>query len=300
MKWFCLNDNFVKGPYSTEELQRLISSMTKPSESFVWTRGITDWLAADRWTAHIIQQSTTSHQEDALGQKSHHVNTQTENESPESKPASTHLNRSDFQEEDEEITMTKTDMMLYGRKHSTLVTTPAKADVKPILNNTDAEKYRVQLNFVEQPQMTKEELMQFTSQQEDVSKISIYDKNTRLWKEVYAFPEIVEKLGLTRRKHPRVPILAQFSGSSTRHEKLTARVITLSEGGIGLTDVYDMQIGDKLSGQITSPHFYTPLKLEAEVTYSGHDGYVGLAFTQINDDAKSLIMDYVRRFSHNS
>jgi len=321
MKWFCLSDNYIKGPYSTDELKKVIATLIQPGQSYVWTRGATEWMAADRWNPNMVPEKHFPNSDDTLGhearltnstQTSTHIapvstaafnpNAATSNPAPSALSASPlqPLQPQDAQEQEiEEVTQTKTDMMLYGRKHSTLIT-KKDPEAKPFLSINNAEKYRVQLNFIEQPQMTKDELMQFTAQQDDVSKISIYDNKTRLWKEVYAFPEIVEKLGLTRRKHPRVPILAQFSGTSNRHEKITARVITLSEGGIGLTEIYDLQVGDKLAGQITSPHFYTPLKMEADVTYSGHDGYVGLSFSQINDDAKSLILDYVKRFSHNS
>jgi hypothetical protein len=156
----------------------------------------------------------------------------------------------------------------------------------------------VQLNFVDQPAMNRNELMSFASRVENPSQIAIFDPKLKEWKEIYAFKEIVEKLGLTRRKHPRVPILAQFSGVTSQHEKLNARLVTISIGGLGLTDVFDLRIGDIISGQITSPHFYSPVTFEAEATYCGNDGHVGLKFIQINDDSQSLIMDYVKRFSN--
>ncbi len=55
--------------------------------------------------------------------------------------------------------------------------------------------------------------------QEDVSKISVFDSFSKEWREIYAIPEIADKLGLSRRKNARVPILAQFLGSSFRGVK---------------------------------------------------------------------------------
>ena len=148
--------------------------------------------------------------------------------------------------------------------------------------------------------MTKDELMSFAARVEDPSQIAIYDAQLKEWKEIYIFKDIVDKLGLTRRKHPRVPILAQFNGSTSRHEKFSARLVTVSIGGLGLTDIFDLKIGDMIYGNITSPHFYSPVAIESEVTYCGSDGYVGLKFTQINDDSQSLVTDYVKKFSQST
>ncbi|MBC7740795.1 MAG: PilZ domain-containing protein [Bdellovibrionaceae bacterium] len=160
----------------------------------------------------------------------------------------------------------------------------------------ESSSYRVQINFVDQPLMTKPELLVLLAKQQDVSTISIQDPRSKEWKEVYAFPDLVERLGLTRRHHQRVPILAQFSGTSSTNPLLSARIITVSEGGLGFTDNFELKIGDSVEGQVTSPHFFQPISIKAEVIYSGLDGYVGLTFTQITDEAKSAIIEYVKKF----
>ncbi len=156
--------------------------------------------------------------------------------------------------------------------------------------------YRVQVNFIDQPLMTKAELLTLISKQPDVATVSIQDPKSKEWKEVYAFPDLVERLGLTRRTHQRVPILAQFGGVSNKNPQANARVITISEGGIGFTDNFELKIGDWIEGQVTSPHFFQPISIKAEVIYSGLDGYIGLKFTQITDEAKSAIIEYVKKF----
>lgn len=165
---------------------------------------------------------------------------------------------------------------------------------------TEGEFYRVQLNYVDQPLMSKEELLTFIAKQPDVSAISIHDPKTQEWKEVYVFADIVEKLGLSRRKQARVPILAQFAGKSNKSEDVSYRVITISQGGMGFTENYDLQIGDEVEGQISSPHFFQPVSVKAEVIYAGHDGYVGLKFSQLTDETKTAVIDYIKKFGKNS
>ena len=160
--------------------------------------------------------------------------------------------------------------------------------------------YRAQINFVDQPLMSKAELLTLIAKQQDVSKISIQDPKTKEWKEVYAFPDIVERLGLSRRKQPRVPILAQFTGKSNSKKEVSCRVITISQGGIGFTENFELKIGDEVEGQISSPHFFQSINLKAEVIYAGQDGYIGLKFTQIPDESRAAIIEYIKKFGKNS
>ena len=185
---------------------------------------------------------------------------------------------------DDEITMAATlatSAPVYASDHS---------DKTAAQTMTEGSFYRVQINFVDQPLMTKSELLNLLSKQQDVSSISIQDPKSKEWKEVYAFPDLVERLGLTRRSHPRVPILAQFAGFSNKNPHLNARIISVSEGGLGFTDHFELKIGDTVEGQVTSPHFFQPMSIKAEVIYSGLDSYVGLALKGITDEAKSAII----------
>lgn len=160
---------------------------------------------------------------------------------------------------------------------------------------SESDKYRVQHNFVDQAPMTKAELLTFISTQKDVTKIAIQNNKTKEWSDVYAFPEIVERLGISRRKNSRVPILATFVGISNSAD-LNVKVVTISEGGMGFTEVFDLKIGDQVEGQLMSPHFFQPIQLQADVIYSGLDGYIGLKFSHVNDESTSAIIEYVKKF----
>lgn len=241
MKWFVNQNNRIHGPYDQTELAGILKNLgSQVSSAHVWTRGLENWMNADKWNSSLNPQKSS---------------------------------------------------MMNSSVSTEKTQTSKTATASPTL-------YKVQYNFIDQPLMTKEELINFTLRQDDISKLSIFDPKQKVWKEVYAVPEVAETLGLTRRKNARVPILAQFQGNATsRDVKLNCRVVTMSVGGMGVTDVFDLMIGDTIRGQITSPHFFNPLKVEAEVTYTGNDGYVGLKFIQINDETAALITEYVKKFS---
>jgi hypothetical protein len=254
MKWFVNQNSRVHGPYDNSEIQGLVQTMGSNTKStFLWTRGMSDWITADKWTPSIAQ--------------------------------STQLER-----------QFKTTPNPNNQESQAQAGVTATRPTKPVPPSSE-RRYKVQYNFIDQDPMTKEELLNFTLKQDDVSKIAVFDSVTKEWKEIYAIPEISEKLGISRRKNARVPILAQFTGASAKEVKLNARVVTISTGGMGLTDTFDLNIGETIRGQITSPHFFTPLNIEAEVTYTGTDGYVGSKFSQINDDISALITEYVNKFS---
>lgn len=253
--WFLAEKELIRGPFSTEDLQKVLQNNTQLNHLFVWTRGQTEWISANRW------------------------------------------NPQDFLIPEEKTNPQYTETLNF---QSPAQTEPQVSELLNDIKDKSTEKYKVQINFLDQPLMTKEELITLISSTEDLSQISIYDIKNKEWKDIYAFRELVDQLGLTRRKHPRVPILAQFTGTKGESTFFSARVVTISIGGLGLTDVFDLQVGDKISGQVSSPHFYSTMTIEAEVTYSGKDGYVGLKFTQVSDEAQSLITDYVNRFASKS
>jgi|GEM_PF-6142831 len=265
-KWFLQLNGQIQGPFDQGHLLSTLQGLNEESnaQALVWKRGLTEWVKTNKW--QNLDQVTANNAAET-----------------------THIH-----EEPENSLFEKTFNQTF---------------------QSDAF-YRVQLSFIDQPLMSKIDLMTFIAKQPDVSKISIQDPKTKLWKEVYAFPDIVERLGLSRRKQSRVPILAQFTGkligklnsqlnsqlntqlntqlnSST---DLNCRVITISQGGIGFTENFELKIGDEVEGQVSSPHFFQPVNIKADVIYAGDDGYIGLKFSQVTDEALSSIIDYIKKF----
>lgn len=261
-KWFINTNNFIKGPFSTEEIKDQMHGFSDQMQTtFLWSRGYSEWIRADKWNPEANAPALAQNQ----AQMASSV----------------------------EATYTPPPKSIFDKQPAARVSKEVIEDIKA----HTVEKFRVQYDFVDKGEMTKEELTTFTAKQEDVSKISIFDKKEKEWKEIYSMPDIVQRLGLTRRENQRVPILAQFSGTLVGSgSKVNSRVITISHHGMGVTDNFELKLGETIHGQLTSPHFYSPLTLTAEVTYAGLDGYVGLKFVNLNDEMQALVMDYIKRF----
>lgn len=275
-KWFFQLNGQIQGPFTQDVMENTLQTLSEEqaTQALIWKRGLAEWIKAEKWqTASSVELSTTPEAENDDFRIMDDVAADLISSEPEASS-------------DKKINLTDLDHDLFTQSTTQ--------------SFTEGVFYRVQVNFVDQPLMTKAELMSLIAKSQDVTKISIQDPKTKDWKDVYAFPDIVERLGLSRRKQPRVPILAQFTGRSNKSDDVSYRVITISQGGMGFTENFELQIGDEVEGQVSSPHFFQSINVKAEVIYAGQDGYIGLKFTQLTDETRAAIIEYIKKFGKNS
>ncbi|WP_413557005.1 PilZ domain-containing protein [Bdellovibrio sp. HCB209] len=132
----------------------------------------------------------------------------------------------------------------------------------------------------------------------DLSQVDISTDGGKTWKEVYALQQVVDDLGISRRSHPRVPIVGTLEFEvGTTSATVKCRVISISEGGLGINDAESLQIGQKFFATLTSPNLYQTITTTCEVVYMGNDGYAGLRFVGLPEEFKSSVIEYVRKFA---
>lgn len=320
MKWFYTLKNHVKGPFSNQEFETALLTLgTDIKETLVWTRGKGDWTEAERWSAADADKIQVQAQSAAVMSSLANVkiekgdSTKTVEVAPAERQVPTQRPQTaapvaaaspapikptlDLNVPAKKSAQpTILDVIMPTDDEITKLFGVAPTDIIQSVKENVDEKYKVQYNGAEQAPMTKAQLIEFTGRQEDPSLIMIFNKKHNDWKEIYTFPDIIEKLGLSRRQNRRVTLLANFKGQIKQTTDINARLTTISLGGFGLTDVFDLKISDTVKGQISSPHFYTPLAIEAEVTYAGAHGGIGLKFTSITDEARALVIDYIKKF----
>ncbi|KYG65239.1 hypothetical protein AZI87_11810 [Bdellovibrio bacteriovorus] len=156
--------------------------------------------------------------------------------------------------------------------------------------------WKVRIEGKEKSPMKYSELIAYLKTLNDFSAVDICADSTGLWREVYAVPRVVEDLGISRRSHPRVPIVGTLNCEGPKGS-FSCRVISISEGGLGINDARDLQIGERFEGSLTSPNLYVTVNATCEVVYVGNDGYAGLRFVGLPDEFKSSIIEYVNKFA---
>lgn len=130
----------------------------------------------------------------------------------------------------------------------------------------------------------------------DHAEVLIWTEGYPEWKEIYQIHKILDDLGVSRRRHPRVPIMGQVEFESP-NGGFNGRALSISEGGLGVTDTPPVRIGDKFKVVIKSPNLFSQLHASAEVVFAGSDGYCGLKFSGLPMESKSAIIEYVKRFT---
>ncbi|MBL7543955.1 MAG: DUF4339 domain-containing protein [Bdellovibrionaceae bacterium] len=117
------------------------------------------------------------------------------------------------------------------------------------------------------------------------------------WQLLFTSQPVTDKLGLTRRTQLRVPIFGVFEGHNiSLKEDFQCKLITLSEGGCGFTDAFGLKIGHSIRGQLVSPNLNQTVPVVGDVVYSGDGGEIGLKFSSMPAESKSLVMDYITKF----
>lgn len=117
------------------------------------------------------------------------------------------------------------------------------------------------------------------------------------WQVLYTSTQITEELGITRRTQLRVPIFGFFEGHNvTTSEDIRCKLLTLSEGGCGFTEARGLKIGHSIRGQIVSPNLNQTPTVFGDVVYAGNNGDLGIKFSSLSQESKSLVLDYITKF----
>lgn len=148
----------------------------------------------------------------------------------------------------------------------------------------------------EMPAMPYSKMMDFLRSLEDLGEVRIWTEGYLDWKEVYQIHKVLDDLGVSRRAHPRVPIMGTVTLENP-NQTITTRMLSISEGGMGVADAKNVLIGEKYKITIKSPNLFAPVHAIGEVVFVGDDNYAGLKFVGLPQEPKSAIVEYVKKFT---
>lgn len=141
--------------------------------------------------------------------------------------------------------------------------------------------------------LSRKELIESLKQMDSQQDVMLWTKGMKAWLPLFDFHDVMEELGIGRRKSPR----AQLSGTVTISGGLVAgigQLRSISEGGLGVVGIPGGVPGQELSLEINADTLGEPIRAKAEIRYVTESGYYGLKFTQISMEAKSSLIDYIR------
>lgn len=117
------------------------------------------------------------------------------------------------------------------------------------------------------------------------------------WQLLFTSLPVTDKLGITRREQLRVPIFGFFEGHNlSLREDFRCKLLTVSEGGCGLTEALELKLGHSIRGQVVSPNLDQVIAITGDVVYAGPGGEIGIKFSTLPAESKSLVHDYITKF----
>lgn len=116
------------------------------------------------------------------------------------------------------------------------------------------------------------------------------------WQEVYQVESLLERLGINRRAHDRVPIDGQILFTDGALQGKSFSIETISQRGLGCLAVKGLSIGEKFKGTIRSNSLAVPLHFQAEVVFLNPNGGLGARFINLSTEAQTHIIAYVKQF----
>lgn len=181
-----------------------------------------------------------------------------------------------------------TEWMSLGKWRQLLREQQPLKEVDPV---NSEQLWKIRLNGVEKTPMPYSDLIAYLKKSNEFVNVDLSFGNSG-WKEIFAFQKVVDDLEISRRSHSRVPIVGTLSC-----ENFSCRVISISEGGLGVNDAQKLQIGERVLATLTSPNLYVTISSTCEVVYVGADGYAGLRFIGLTEEFKSSIIEYINKFA---
>ena len=167
-------------------------------------------------------------------------------------------------------------------------------DAKP--KSSVDRQWKVRNAGVEQKLMSHDQMISYLRTQKDFAEVQIWTDGYTEWKDIYQIHKIMDELGVSRRKHPRVPIMGTLTCEGATGT-FNARVLSISEGGLGITECPNVKIGEKFKTVLKSPNLYAPVHATTEVVYVGLENYAGLKFIGLHPESKSAVIEYVKKFT---
>lgn len=191
---------------------------------------------------------------------------------------------------------------IWGRGHAEWMNLgrwrQALKELQPMRTDTDNQQlWKLRIDATEKPPMKYADLIKTLKDLKDFSNVDLSFGGSG-WKEIFSFQKVVDDLGISRRSHPRVPIVGTLViNRGEEQPELSCRVISISEGGLGVNDAQSLQIGERFNAILTSPNLYVTINAACEVVYVGADGYAGIRFSGLPEEFKSSIIEYVNKFA---
>lgn len=132
----------------------------------------------------------------------------------------------------------------------------------------------------------------------DANDALIWTKGMESWAAIHEFHDLMDEVGVNRRVFPRAPISGKVVIQLAENQVLIGQLETVSEGGFGASNIEGLTVGSEVSVAFQSESMPV-VHATAQVRYVSEKQFGGFKFTQINREAVSRIVSYVKSAESN-
>lgn len=143
--------------------------------------------------------------------------------------------------------------------------------------------------------LSRAELVAHLRDSKNLSNVKVWKRGQKSRATIYQYNDLTDALGIVQRKTPRAPIVGDINVTTERGIQ-TAKLCSISQGGLGMTNIDEVFQGEKLQLEIDSPLLADKIICEGIVRYKAPTGRIGIQFDSINSEAVSNIVDYINQF----
>jgi hypothetical protein len=123
---------------------------------------------------------------------------------------------------------------------------------------------------------------------------SAWTPELKQWTSIYEIPQIIEQLGISRRRYPRAPLVGTVHLSGVEQEnEITA--MSISKGGLGIRFLEDPKLGVEYSMYLDSPLLRGNIYARGRLVYT-YENETGIEFTHVSRENHSAIITYLMQF----
>lgn len=159
-------------------------------------------------------------------------------------------------------------------------------------------EWRIKAEGTISPYMQFDDCIEYIKNISLKQDIFINQKDQENWENIFTNSIFLSALEMSRRKFPRVPIVAtaKISKSDSKFSYLV-KVNIVGEGGIGISGLgKNFPTGTTVDIKLESPSLTMPVHAEGKILYHTKEGLTGIEFETVNAESQSVIIEYINRF----
>ena len=290
-KWFVYKDEIVQGPYNSDDVHVRLNSGDLRAADMIWGAGMTDWNRISWWQSEL--PSLLNYRPAPLPDV-----VRVKNRPPDAPTLLVAVKTAPVVGAEPSVVEAEpsTETVYFGRRDEApdAALDPARTVQLAVVAATSTpEAWHYALSGQSLGPFDHAQLLERLKTAEPLHEVMLWTKGMKEWAPIYEFHELLSELNANKRAFPRAEldgkVVLEIDGALQ-----SASLLTISEGGVSVRFPRPVRSGQNIAIEIQSRIFEGSIAARADVRFAV-GGIVGLRFSAIAIEAKTMIGEYIRQ-----